>query len=55
MLTLKGLTWVSVEICNTVLVIKMNKLPDETTLKEVTDYKESKRKEDPLQIGRAHV
>ena len=26
----------------------MNKLPDETTLKEVTDYKESKRKEDPL-------
>ena len=48
MLTLKGLTWVSVEICNTVLVIKMNKLPDETTLKEVTDYKESKRKEDPL-------
>ena len=46
--TLKGLTWVSVEICNTVLVIKMNKLPDETTLKEVTDYKETKRKEDPL-------
>ena len=39
--TLKGLTWVSVEICNTVLVIKMNKFPDETTLKEVTDYKES--------------
>ena len=48
MLTLKGLTWVSVEICNKVLVIKMNKLPDETMLKEVTDYKESKRKEDPL-------
>ena len=46
--TLKGLKWVSVEICNIVLVIKMNKFPGETTLKEVTDYKQSKRKEDPL-------
>ena len=48
--TLKGLKWVSVEICNEIcaLVIKMNKFPDETTIKEVTDYKQSKRKEDPL-------
>ena len=36
---------------STVSVIKINKLLDESTLTQVIDYEDSKRKEDPLPLN----